>query len=129
MALVRAARIPTHASDACGLTFPSTRSSATGEQSWPLCHFMYILLSYNSSGASDCSQVDTLLRFIAWIQLNDNVRSLSLPPHSRRHAMKTVRCSHDAITIIIITPATGRERSRRKGVRAHHQQHQEADIR
>jgi hypothetical protein len=37
---------------------------------------MYILLSYNSSGATDCSQVDTLLRFIAWIQLNDNVRSL-----------------------------------------------------
>ena len=66
---------------------------------------MYILLSYNSSGASDCSQVDTLLRFIAWIQLNDNVRSLSLPPHSRRHSPKAVGCSRvSAITIIIITP-------------------------
>lgn len=52
-------------------------SDGPGEQSWPLCHFMYILLSYNSSGASDCSQVDTLLRFIAWIQLNDNAGSVA----------------------------------------------------
>jgi hypothetical protein len=80
-------------------------TDAPGADSWPLTYMTYVSIN-RSITALDCTNIEELMRFIAWTQINDAyfARRLSFPLPSLTSAFSYTNSSPTHATTTITTP-------------------------